>query len=887
MNQQIDLYGTASVYSRHIPRGYPFTRTIWLRIPTVVGLLVATAALLVVFLVPYPASSGGTTWNVNSTADDDDGSCDALPGGDCTLRAALAATANGDSAHFNIPGADPGCSGGLCTIQPTEALVELDDGVTIDGYTQPGAGANTLLVGNNATIAIENDMSGVIEDGLIFTGSDNIVRGLVVNGLQFTRRGVVFADGARNALHGSYIGTEFTGSIDASAGGTGVQVLNGFENVIGGPAPAQRNVISGLEIGVEIRGDSAANAVKNSYIGTNAGGTQALANATGVIIGFGLGPGVVTGADGNVIGGTSAAERNMISGNTLHGVRIGGGIADSNLIRGNRIGTDVTGTQAVPNAVGVLIESLGNTICGTAAGAGNLISGNSAEGVKVLSGAGNMVLGNYIGTDVSGSLALGNGGLGVSASADGTVIGDGSLAGINVISANSRGVAIPGVPASSGTSIKRNRIGTDISGTQALGNVTDGIFIGLNIVDVTVQNNVISGNGGRGIWAFEGGSGLVIRSNRVGTDVSGAAPLGNAGDGMLIKASGTIVGGPSALANTVAFNGGAGVAVDPIATGVALVSNLIHSNAGIGIDLGADGVTPNDPDDPDGGANNLQNFLVLIEALSGSLLVRGSLDSVPNTDFRIQFFENDVCDPSGNGEGQAFLGSVVVTTDAGASASFTIFTPASLALGTEITTTTTNLTTNDTSEFSNCVEVEQAPPSTPTPTPTPTPTATPIGETLSPSPTGPTPSPSPTPTATPIPLQSDPPTATAAPTPTATANPSGSPPTSTDATSMGTPPSGESVAWGDGNCSGSADPVDSLLTLRIDAGLPANTGDCPAFGTTVDVAFASLHVWGDVDCSGFVNPIDSLKLLRYDAGLGVTQEPNCPLMGAEVMITES
>ncbi|MCI0838900.1 MAG: hypothetical protein J4O00_04640, partial [Chloroflexi bacterium] len=91
---------------------------------------------------------------------------------------------------------------------------------------------------------------------------------------------------------------------------------------------------------------------------------------------------------------------------------------------------------------------------------------------------------------------------------------------------------------------------------------------------------------------------------------------------------------------------------------------------------------------------------------------------------------------------------------------------------------------------------------------------------------------------------------------------------------------------GDHNCSGSADPVDSLLTLRFDAGLATNTGDCPDFGQVVDVQNASPHAWGDVDCGGDITPVDSLKLLRYDAGLSVAQADNCPPIGAEVTVVE-
>ena len=96
--------------------------------------------------------------------------------------------------------------------------------------------------------------------------------------------------------------------------------------------------------------------------------------------------------------------------------------------------------------------------------------------------------------------------------------------------------------------------------------------------------------------------------------------------------------------------------------------------------------------------------------------------------------------------------------------------------------------------------------------------------------------------------------------------------------------SGPQLKWGDWNCSLSSDPVDSLLTLRHDAGLTANTGDCPQFGTQVQVSIAGLvqRFWGDVDCSNEINPIDSLKILRADAGLNVSQESDCPEIGADI-----
>lgn len=143
---------------------------------------------------------------------------------------------------------------------------------------------------------------------------------------------------------------------------------------------------------------------------------------------------------------------------------------------------------------------------------------------------------------------------------------------------------------------------------------------------------------------------------------------------------------------------------------------------------------------------------------------------------------------------------------------------------------------------------------TPTATPSATPTPTPSGPTPTPCGTACTPTPTPSPT----------------PTPTDT-------------------PAGEEVVWGDNNCSNDPpDPVDSLLTLRFDAGLPANTGDCPEMGDIVEVGSASPHPWGDVDCSGDPpDPVDSLKLLRFDAGLTVTQPTNCPEIGDTVLIVVS
>ncbi|MEX1195092.1 MAG: hypothetical protein WED85_08540 [Dehalococcoidia bacterium] len=198
------------------------------------------------------------------------------------------------------------------------------------------------------------------------------------------------------------------------------------------------------------------------------------------------------------------------------------------------------------------------------------------------------------------------------------------------------------------------------------------------------------------------------------------------------------------------------------------------------------------------------------------------------------------------------------------------------------TSDATDLVALDDNEIRDAFVHDLGPPATPTPSPSPSPTSSPTATA--------TPTPTPTLTSTPT-----------LPCPGATAPPGGTCPpcpgfepqgegVHVESTCPPTPspsPSGAQIPWGDNNCSGPPpDPVDSLLTLRFDAGLGTNTGDCPPLGEVVEVANASPHPWGDVDCSGEVNPVDSLKLLRFDAGLPVDQPQGCPQLGATVLVAE-
>ena len=356
---------------------------------------------------------------------------------------------------------------------------------------------------------------------------------------------------------------------------------------------------------------------------------------------------------------------------------------------------------------GIVVSRSNNIIGGNQAGAGNVVSTNGRDGISVICcGSGNVVQGNLIGTDVTGSVPMGNGGDGVEVSSSDVLIGGTEAGAGNIISNNAGdGIRVRG----QGTVIQGNLIGTDVTGTVAMGNLRNGIRIrsANNIVGGITPGagNIISANGA-GQFLFDGNgitldnrnaNGNLIQSNLIGTQADGISPLGNVEHGVAIGFTtlGNILGGSEAGAgNTIAFNGGNGVTVIGLSTRRAISGNSIFSNGGIGIDLTLnlppDGPTPNDPGDLDQGPNNLQNF----PDLSSSIL-----NSTASTTFRLEFFSNDGCDPSGFGEGRKFLGFLDVTTDETGDAIFEF-----QGKGSFLTATATDPDGN-TSEFSQCIEL--------------------------------------------------------------------------------------------------------------------------------------------------------------------------------------
>ncbi len=238
---------------------------------------------------------------------------------------------------------------GVQTITPPASLPDITAPVTIDGYTQPGASPNTLGNGDNAVLLIELNGNG--GSGLSITTANCTVRGLVING--FNRNGIALFESAatNNHIEGNFIGTNATGTA-AVGNGTGIYFQRANGNQIGGTAPAERNVISGnINYGILIENGGGAtgvgNVIQGNYVGTNAAGASAIPNVAGGGI-------VINSGQNNIIGGTTPGARNLVSGNTspgIPGIRILSGFpaASGNVIQGNLVGTDISGIVALGN----------------------------------------------------------------------------------------------------------------------------------------------------------------------------------------------------------------------------------------------------------------------------------------------------------------------------------------------------------------------------------------------------------------------------------------------------------------------------------------------------------------------------------------------------------
>lgn len=464
-----------------------------------------------------------------------------------------------DRIEFNIPTTNPAYQPSTATFRVAVGASDLPtitDPAVVDGYTQPGAAANTLAVGDNAVIKIELRGPGVeVADrtGLRVTAGNTTIRGLAINGF----------------------------------GGAGIAL-----DAAQGDANVGRNTVVG------------------NFVGTTVNGAGLREN----------GVGVRATTFGNRIGGPAPADRNVLSGNVRYGVELAAG-AGGDVVQGNYVGSDRTGGTRLPNRLaGVAVVDASDVLVGgAAAGEGNVIAGNDGNGVLIA----------------------------------------GPLATDNAVQGNSIGVG---------------------------------------------ANGVALRNEGNGVAIADGASG-----NRVGGVAGEAGPVSVAAAAL----------DPS---NLIASNGQAGVAVlPPVTVGVAagtgntIRGNRTFSNSGLGIDLGAGGVTLNDNGDPsragdptavpdyDSGPNRLQNFPVLtrIRRVLAGVEISGTLTSAADATYTIDLYVSFAADPSTYGEGQRYLGATTVTTGANGVGTFTFVTTAGVGggAGRAVAATATSAA-GDTSEFS-------------------------------------------------------------------------------------------------------------------------------------------------------------------------------------------
>jgi CSLREA domain-containing protein len=555
------------------------------------GLLGAAVAVLVLLLAP--AAAGAATYTVTTTSDIGDGVCDAT----CTLREAITA-ANADAATDTIAFA---LISAPFRIQPSSVLPTVTQPAVIDGTTQPGYAGQPLIELRGATLTI--------------TAGSSTVRGLVINGSGSDGLRLTGPNGG-NVVEGNYIGTDTTGESSGGNQGSGIVVTNSPNNTLGGttgttPGGActgSCNLISGNDPGPNMAGlviqgsGSTGNVVEGNFVGSDKDGQTVVQNDFGIV--------VQNGPSGNRIGGLTTAARNVISGAFWYGVFLLS--SNSNVVEGNYIGTNTTGTAMVLNRYsGVYIEQSSlNLIGGTAAGAGNVISGSNFSNVVLYTNATqNTIQGNIIGPAADGTSAV-------------TGVTDLPDAGVQ-LTAPANGPnhnLIGGTAAGAGNKIARNRFGID---------------------------------------NYQSGAGNSFRRNSIDA------------------------------------NSGIGINLDKNPNG-----------------MSASFIDPNDLKDPDVSSygNPWQNYPVLTSAAAGAgaTAIAGTLNTTASSGpFQVELFSGSGCDSTGFGEGGTYIGGASVNTDANGNASFTVIVPQAIASGYRITSTAT-APDGSTSEFSGCRTVTTA-----------------------------------------------------------------------------------------------------------------------------------------------------------------------------------
>jgi len=608
-------------------------------------------------------------------------------------------------------------------ITGTNALGNGNYGIIINGSpsntiggTTPGA--RNAIAANDINVGLVSTANNVVQGNFIgtdatgtqglgvstfgiycFEAQANLLGGTTLgagNVISSNIHGLFLVSGSNNAIQGNFIGTDATGTRGLGNEQYGIYVnVDSPGNLFGGTVPGAGNLVSGNGYdGFQIRAPWTV--IEGNIIGTDITGTNALFNGWNAIL-------LNDTAHFSKIGGTNAGARNLGSGTYGLGV-----LSSSNVIQGNYFGLGADGRTIVGEpAFGVALGALttGNLLGGDTVGAGNVVSGQSGDGIRV-AGSNQVVQGNFIGTDASGTLARGNRNNGLAIFGRNNLIGGSTSRAGNLISGNgATGLDINGNDATENT-IQGNFIGTDITGTNALPNGNTGLMIEYapaNLIGGTTPaaRNVISGNGGYGLGiAYDGATNNAVQGNYFGLASDGITPLPNYGGVRILGQPGNLIGGTAPGAGNWIVHHltrGLGLLGDG-ATNNAILGNHIFANGWLGLDLAEDDVTANDAGDADHGPNLLQNFPEIASAalVSGDLTLRYQVDSAPGNSaypLTVEFFLADA-----NGQGKTLIGRQTYSTpQTPTTVTFTPLVP--VAAGDPITGTATDANGN-TSEFS-------------------------------------------------------------------------------------------------------------------------------------------------------------------------------------------
>ncbi len=525
------------------------------------------------------------------------------------------------------------------------------------------ATANTYNVTSTAD-AGAGSLRQAILDANANPGADTITFNIVGSGPHTILLGSALPDITGAVTIDGY--TQAGSSPNTHSTNQGLDTVLQIEIESGGASPclvskAGDTTIRGLAVyhcstaAIQLLGSVANNVVAGNFLGTRTDGETIPVNgnvSSGVLINQ------QTGAR---VGGTTPADRNLISGFNSSQVRISGG--SGHLVQGNLIAMKASGLEtlrAVGGPSNGVLATAGTALLvgGSAAEARNVF-GNITTGVGIQGNTGVTIQGNFFGTDVTGQKGI----------IRGVFINDG-FAGISLLGTGS---------------------------VQILGNTIAGVYEGIQI-----------------------GSGpALIQGNFIGTDAAGTLDLGTQGRGITMSGgTGIVIGGiVPGEGNTIAYNGkNSGPSAGIFVSGgqAAIRGNSIFGNrqvsgvGGLGIDLdvfsGSGGVTPNDLGDGDGGGNGRQNFPVLTSAAPAApqgsgTHVQGTLNSAAATTFDLDFYSICNLRPAELLEGKTYIGSTQVTTDGSGNASFDVVLPVTIASGELVTSTATDPGGN-TSEFS-------------------------------------------------------------------------------------------------------------------------------------------------------------------------------------------